>query len=82
MGADVSTLPLTSDIDLLVPQTWMVRQFSNARPGCLNPSIHHYIGDWDEPNRSGRVQYISPPTEFDLQTSQAGRSAFTAPQTL
>jgi len=37
MGADISTLPLTSDIDLLAPQMLMVRKLSNSRPGCLNP---------------------------------------------
>ena len=69
MGADVFILPLTSDIDLLVPQTWMVHQLPKPRPGCLNPSMHHYIADWVNPSHSGRLWNISPPPEFDPQTA-------------
>ena len=46
------------------------------------PGMHPYIGDWVDPSRSGRVRNISPLPEFHPQTGLAGRSPFTATQTL
>lgn len=54
-----------------VPAAWT--------PVCI---FNYHVEDWVDPSRSERVWNISPPSEFDPETAEAGRSSFPDPQTL